>query len=307
MPDIPSTNPVIHDAQRCMRGLAIVAWGDARPLTAAAQWALAMSESDGDAHEPWDAPPDRLATFDDTLALLDSCYRRARCDRRQRERARTGYAMLVADTEAEVDGRFATALAAIGGIAVLWRLADRAADTLRLPEGSTHGLHLTDDAWAVIGGEAIAAAIADDARRSSYGCATLFAITAANACREMWATWRATLLASLIMPVGDTCRDPLLLLLAGGLADEGISTSELHILVENAPLYRDTELQPLLANHPAATTEVQQALGIALARAARAAHPRAVAATFIERCARILGADHPVTRAGAAAWEAATN
>lgn len=307
MPDIPSTNPVIHDAQRCMRGLAIVAWSEARPLTAAAQWALAMGEPDPDAREPWDAPPDRLSTFDDTLALLDACYRRARCDRRQRERARTGYAMLVADTETEVDARFATALAAIGGIAVLWRLADRAAESLRQAEVVPHPLHLTDEAWDLIGSEAIVAAIADDTRRSAYGCATLFALTAAGACRHQWATWRAALLASLIMPAGDTCRDPLLLLLAGGLAEQGVSTSELHIIVENAPLYRDTELQPLIANHPAATTEVQQALGVALARAARAAHPRAVAATFIERCARILGADHPVTRAGVAAWESATN
>ncbi len=306
MPIHSSEHPMILDAQKAVRGLALLAWNEWLPETAAARWmqaARSQAHGDAPARDSWAPQPEPLEEFTATLALLDRSYRTAKSDRRRRERARRGFAMVESDRGEMIDAPLAAALGDVGGVLVLWRLADRCTDGLGMETRPEQGLHLTDDAWRVIAERAVIALAEGDAEDRVAGSACLLALTAADVLVEEWPAWRASVLLPLLAPgADDGCRDPLLLLLAGGLSQTGIATSELHAIAQSAPIYGDADLQPFVANHPAATAEVHHALGLAFARAAHWAAPKGGADAFAERCTRILGPGHPVTAAALAAW-----
>ena len=303
-----SEHPMILDAQKAVRGLALLAWNEWLPETAAARWMYAarnQSQGDAEPRTSWAPPPEPVEEFTASLALLDRSFRAAKSDRRRRERARRGFAMVEADRGEVIDAPLACALGDVGGALVLFRLADRCTGGLGMETRPEHDLHLTDDAWRVIGERAVIALTEGDAEDKVAGSACLLALTAADVLRDQWPLWRAAVLLPLLCPAADDgCRDPLLLLLAGGLSDTGIATAELHAIAQSAPLYGDMDLQPFVANPPAATAEVHHALGAAFARAAHWAAPKSGADAFIERCTRILGPGHPVTAAALAAWPA---
>jgi hypothetical protein len=299
---------MIIDAQKAVRGLALLAWNEWLPETAAARWmyaARSQSQGEDELRTSWAPPREPVDEFTASLALLDRSFRAAKSDRRRRERARRGFAMVEADRGEMIDGPLAAALSDAGGVLVLWRLADRCTDGLGMETRPEHGLHLTDDAWHVVGERAVIALTEGDAEEKVAGSACLLALTAAGVLTDQWPIWRASILLPLLCPAPeDGCRDPLLLLLAGGLSETGIATAELHAIAQSAPIYDDADLQPFVANHPAATPEVHHALGAAFARAAHWAAPKGGADAFLERCTRILGPGHPVTAAALAAWPA---
>ncbi|MBC7562370.1 MAG: hypothetical protein H7305_05570 [Gemmatimonadaceae bacterium] len=306
---IRSEHPLITDAQKAVRGLALVAWTEWEPETAAARWAEAVREnmdSDGGSGDAWMPAPEPVAQFVAGLLVMERAYRTVKADRRRRERARIGYAMLAAERGDEFDAPMVRALHDAGGPLVLWRLADRATNGLGMVNRPSRSVELTDAAWQLIAEKSMVALLEDAGDARVAGSASLLALTAAGALEAQWAAWRASVLVALLTSGSDEdCRDPLLLLLAGGLSKTGIATSELHAIAQSAPIYTDPDLQPFVANHPAATTEVHHALGRSFARAAHWRTPCSGPAAFAARCARILGPNHPVTAAGLAAWPAA--
>jgi len=301
-----SEHPLITDAQKAVRGLALVAWTEWEPETAAARWAEAVRESsagEGGSGEAWKPTPEPVAQFTAGLAVMERVYRSVKADRRRRERARIGYAMLAAERGDAFDAPLVGALCDAGGPLVLWRLADRCTNGLGMVNRPERSLVLTDAAWQLIAEKSLAALLEDAGDARVAGSASLLAMTAAGVLDEQWAAWRASVLVALLTSGSDDdCRDPLLLLLAGGLSKTGIATSELHAIAQSAPIYADADLQPFVANHPAATAEVHHELGRSFARAAHWRAPRGGPAAFVARCSRILGPNHPVTAAGLAAW-----
>lgn len=309
MTSFHSEHPLITDAQKAVRGLALVAWTEWEPETAAARWAEAVceqSDGEGRSSEAWMPAPEPVARFTAGLTVMERVYRSVKADRRRRERARIGYAMLAAERGDEFDAPMVRALYDAGGPLVLWRLADRCTNGLGMVNRPPRSVELTDAAWQLIAEKSLAALLEDAGDARVAGSASLLALTAAGVLEDQWAGWRASVLVALLTSGSDDdCRDPLLMLLAGGLSKTGIATSELHAIVQSAPIYTDPDLQPFVANHPAATAAVHHALGCSFARAAHWRAPRAGPAAFIARCSRILGPDHPVTAAGLAAWPAA--
>ncbi|HYW51512.1 MAG TPA: hypothetical protein VE861_12950, partial [Gemmatimonadaceae bacterium] len=276
--------------------------------TAAARWIASVRDAcdnDGGGRDSWQQPDSPAHEFKAAVHGLDRAYRSAKSDKRRRERARIGFAMVEAERAETMDAEFAAALCEVGGPLVAWRLADRCTEGLGMMNRPLRSIELDEATWQVIADCAMTKLLEGETQGRAAGSATMLALTAAGALMEQWATWRASALASLIMSgADDDCRDALLLLLAGGLSVNGVATSELQVIAETAPIYGDAEVQPFVANHPAATAEVHHALGLAFVRAAHRKTPRGGAAAFAARCRRILGPDHPVTAAGLAAWPA---
>ena len=305
----PASHPVIVAAQKAVRGLSLMAWTEWEPETAAARWMASVRDAcdgEGQGRDSWMQPDTPADEFKASIGVLDRAYRVAKSDKRRRERARIGFAMVECERVDSVDAALASELCSVGGPLVAWRLADRCTEGMGMLNRPLRSIELDDDSWLVIANCAMTALLEGETQARAAGAATLLAMTAAGALVERWSAWRATALTSLIMSgADDDCRDALLLLLAGGLSLDGVATSELQVIAETAPIYGDAEVQPFLANHPAATAEVHHALGLAFMRAAQRKTPRGGAAAFAARCRRILGPDHPVTVAGLAAWPAA--
>lgn len=308
MTPLSSDHPMITDAQKAVRGLALLAWTEWEPETAAARWAEAVREGEGGqggGRDAWMPAPEPAAEFAAGLGVMESVYRSVKADRRRRERARIGYAMLAAERGDLFDAPMVRALSDAGGPLVLWRLADRCTNGLGMVNRPARTVELTDAAWQLIAEKSMFALLEDAGDARVAGSASLLAMTIAGVLETQWPTWRASVLVALLASGSDDdCRDPLLLLLAGGLSKSGIATSELHAIAQSAPIYADADLQPFVANHPAATADVHHALGCSFARAAHWRAPRSGPAAFVARCSRILGPNHPVTAAGLAAWPA---